>query len=70
MDDGVNEMDDYVNEMDDCETHNKILLWSERKAGVIAWTVLTKVVELAIQDLSLWKSVVKQHCMLLLSWMK
>jgi len=53
MDDNVNEMDDCVNEMDDCETYNKILLWSERKAGVIEWTALTKVVEFAIQDLPL-----------------
>jgi len=29
---------------------------------------LTKVVELVIQDLPLWKSAVRQHCMLLLSW--
>ena len=49
----MNEMDDCVNEMDDCETYNKILLWSEKKASVMEWNVLTKVAELAIQDLPL-----------------
>ena len=49
----MNEMDACENEMDDyeskneckCKTYNKILLWSERKASVMEWNVLTKVAE-------------------------